>query len=72
MTDFIENVSLQIFAKNGNHVEIKLDPWQVDAVATILGLIIKLPDLNSYEMSDRHRVEERRKRLFNCKSGEIF
>ncbi len=72
MTGFIESVNLQICAKSGNHVEIKLEPWQVDAVATILGLTVKVPDLNSYEMSDRHRVEERRKRLFSCKSGEMF
>lgn len=72
MTYLIENVSLQICAKSGNHVEINLEPWQVDAVATILGLTVKLPDLNSYEMSDRDRVEVRRRRLFNCKSDEIF
>lgn len=59
MEKIIENVGLTLHSVNGQIKEIPLEVWQVDIICQILGLIVRIPDLNNYEMSPKDTVMER-------------
>lgn len=59
MEKVIESVGLTIHGVDGQTKEIPLELWQVDTICQILGLMVKVPDLDDYEMSPKERVAER-------------
>lgn len=59
MEKVIESVGLTLHSVNGQMKEIPLELWQVDIICKILGLIVRVPDLDDYEMSPEDRVIER-------------
>lgn len=59
MEKVIESVGLTLHSVNGQTKEIPLELWQVDIICQILGLTVRVPDLDDYEMSPEDRVIER-------------
>ncbi len=59
MEKVIESVGLTIHGVDGRIKEIPLELWQVDTICQILGLMVRVPDLDDYEMSPKERVAER-------------
>lgn len=59
MEQIIESVGLTLHSADGQMKEIPLEIWQVDIICQILGLIVRLPDLDDYEMSSKDTVNER-------------
>lgn len=59
MEKIIERVGLKLHSVDGRIKEIPLEIWQVDVICQILGLSVKLPSLDDYEMSPKDRVNER-------------
>ncbi len=59
MEKVIESVGLTLHGVDGKIKEIPLELWQVDIICQILGLTVKIPDLDNYEMSPKDRVMER-------------
>ncbi|MDE6924519.1 MAG: hypothetical protein K2O97_05915 [Acetatifactor sp.] len=59
MEKVIESVGLTLHSVNGQMKEIPLELWQVDIICQILGLTVRVPDLDDYEMSPEDRVIER-------------
>lgn len=59
MEKVIESVGLTLHGLDGQRKEIPLEVWQVEIICQILGLTVKVPDLDDYEMSPRDRVAER-------------
>lgn len=59
MGNIIESVNLAIYTNDGRRKEIKLEVWQVGAIALLLGLHVKLPDIENYTMSDESVVKKR-------------
>ena len=59
MEKVIESIGLTLHGVDGKIKEIPLELWQVDIICQILGLTVKIPDLDNYEMSPKDRVMER-------------
>ena len=59
MEKVIESVGLTLHGVDGQRKEIPLEVWQVEIICQILGLTVKVPDLDDYEMSPKDRVAER-------------
>lgn len=59
MENIVKSVALAISTNEGKIKEIPLETWQVDVISEMLGLCIRLPDLDDYQMSARARVDER-------------
>ena len=59
MEKVIESIGLTLHGVDGKIKEIPLELWQVDIICQILGLTVKIPDLDKYEMSPKYRVMER-------------
>lgn len=64
MDDIIESVEIIIRTKDNKCKEIPLEVWQVGAIADALGLHLKLPDLDDYQMLDEKEYEKRRKEQY--------
>lgn len=58
MEETVESVGLVIHTKDHRSKEIPLEPWQLEVFTLILGLSVKLPDLDDYVMSSREVYEE--------------
>lgn len=58
MEKIIERVGLTLHSVDGKIKEIPLEEWQVGVICQILGLSVKLPSLDDYEMSSKDRVNE--------------
>ena len=65
MEKVIESVGLTLHGVDGQRKEIPLEVWQVEIICQILGLTVKVPDLDDYEMSPKDRVAERME-LYNA------
>lgn len=59
MEKVIESVGLTLHGVDGQRKEIPLELWQVDVICQILGLMVKVPDLDNYQMSPEDIVNER-------------
>ena len=59
MKKIVENVGLTLHSVDGQIKEIPLEIWQVDIICQILGLNIKIPNLDDYEMASKDSVNER-------------
>ena len=59
MENRVKQVALAIQMEDGRSKEIKLEVWQVDAVAQMLGLRVNLSDLDDYSLSSKEHVEAR-------------
>ena len=70
MEKVIESVGLTLHGVDGRRKEIPLEVWQVEIICQILGLTVKVPDLDDYEMSPRDRVAERME-LYNNAMKEL-
>lgn len=70
MEKVIESVGLTLHGLDGQRKEIPLEVWQVEIICQILGLTVKVPDLDDYEMSPRDRVAERME-LYNNAIKEL-
>ena len=68
MEKVIESVGLTLHGLDGQRKEIPLEVWQVEIICQILGLTVKVPDLDDYEMSPRDRVAERMELYNNAMS----
>ena len=68
MEKVIESVGLTLHGLDGQRKEIPLEVWQVEIICQILGLTVKVPDLD--EMSPRDRVAERME-LYNNAMKEL-
>lgn len=66
MEKMIESVGLTIHSVDGRMKEIPLEIWQVGVISQILGLIVRLPDWDDYEMSPKERVDERMEIYYNA------
>ena len=55
----IQSVGLTLHSVDGQMKEIPLEIWQVDIICQILGLSVRLPDLDDYEMASKDSVNER-------------
>ncbi len=58
MEKIIESVGLTLHSVDGKIKEIPLEIWQVDIICRILGLIVRFPNLDDYEMLSKDRVDE--------------
>ena len=70
MEKVIESVGSTLHGPDGQRKEIPLEVWQVEIICQILGLTVKVPDLDDYEMSPRDRVAERME-LYNNAMKEL-
>ncbi len=70
MEKVIESVGLTFHGLDGQRKEIPLEVWQVEIICQILGLTVKVPDLDDYEMSPKDRVAERME-LYNNAMKEL-
>ena len=70
MEKVIESVGLTLHGVDGQRKEIPLEVWQVEIICQILGLTVKVPDLDDYVMSPRDRVAERME-LYNNAMKEL-
>lgn len=59
MEKILESVGLTLHSMDGQIKEIPLEIWQVDIICQILGLCVRFPDLDDYEMASKDRVNER-------------
>lgn len=59
MEKIIESVGLTLHSVDGQIKEIPLEIWQVDIICQILGISVRLPDLDDYEMASKDSVNER-------------
>ena len=59
MDKIIESVGLTLHSVDGQIKEIPLEIWQVDIICQILGLSVRLPNLDDYEMASKDSVNER-------------
>lgn len=66
MEKVIESVGLTLHGVDGQRKEIPLEVWQVEIICQILGLTVKVPDLDDYEMSPKDRVAERMELYHNA------
>ena len=55
----ISSVTLKVNTNNGESLEIPLEVWQVDAIARMLGLMVKIPLDGTYRMASKDIVEEK-------------
>ena len=59
MKKIIESVGLTLHSVDGQIKEIPLEIWQVDIICQILGLSVRFPNLDDYEMASKDSVNER-------------
>ena len=59
MEKIIESVGLMLHSVDGRSKEIPLEIWQVDIICQILGLTVRVPNLDDYEMASKDSVNER-------------
>ncbi|MDE7252072.1 MAG: hypothetical protein K2O32_03940 [Acetatifactor sp.] len=66
MEKMVESVGLTIHCMDGRMKEIPLEIWQVNIICQILGIIVRLPNLDDYEMASEDSVNERMEIYYNA------
>lgn len=62
----IQSVGLTLHSVDGQMKEIPLETWQVDIICKMLGLIVRLPNWDDYEMASKDSVNERMEIYYNA------
>lgn len=62
----IKSVTLKVNANNDESLEIPLEVWQVEVIARMLGLTVKMPLDGTYEMASKDIVDEKMSIYYNA------